>query len=63
MLSYTYVVCLAYSRDGVFTARYGLNDYVFLPSVGKCVLVPWLRQLVAGLSLRRLGVNYRPAHL
>ena len=25
--------------------------------------VPWLRQLVAGLSLPRLGVNYRPAHL
>ena len=25
--------------------------------------VPWLRQLIAGLSLRRLGVNYRPVHL
>ena len=58
-----YIACLVYSRDGVFTARCGLNDNVLLLSVGKCALVSWLRQLVAGLPPRRPRFGLRSVHV
>ena len=43
--------------------RYGLDDCVFLHSVGKCARVPSLRRLVAGLPPRRPRFDLRSAHV
>jgi len=50
-------------RRSVFTARYGLNDYVLVHSVRKCALVSWLRRLVAGLPPRSLRFDLRSVHV
>ena len=47
----------------MFTARYGLNDYVLVHSVRKCALVSWLRRLVAGLPPRSLRFDLRSVHV